>query len=378
VVRLYVIDVDTGAQRMVHSPRWQWVQSVSWTGDEKALAVVGQELDSSFQQIWYIPSGGRKTGSRRIGNDLNDYFGASLTARSSEIVSVQAQTLSNLYIAKGGEAFHPRQITAGSGRYFDLSWLPDGRILYASDGTGSADLWLMNSDGSGQRQVVSGAGRNYAPTASPSSNGIAFHSNRTGNWQVWRADLDGTHTRQISPTTGDANWPQFTADGKSVVFHRTGPNGTFNLWRVSESGGDPRQITTALTMHPAVSRADGKIAAWYSETVDNPKWKIAIFAPGGGDPLRVFSPTRNAKPDTPIRWTGKGDAIAFIDYAGGASNIWLQPVTGEAPHALTAFESGDIYSFDFSRQGALIYSRGLTTADVVLIRDTNAAKARNE
>ncbi len=378
LVRLYVIDATTGVRRPVVSPRWQWIQSVAWTGDKSALAAVGQERESSFQQIWYLPFPNPKGPARHIGNDLDDYIGASLTMHSSELVSVQAQTLSNIYLVKPGKTSSPIQVTRGSGRYFDLSWMPDGRILYASDATGSADLWVMNNDGTGERAITSGGpGRNYAPIASPDAKVIAFHSNRSGNWQVWRTDVDGSHPLQLSATAMDGNWPQFSADGQSVLFHQTGLKGAFNLWRVPATGGDAIQITRALTMHPAVSRTDGKIAAWYSETTENPHWKLAIFTPEGGEPLQTFNPTPDAKPDTPIRWTAKGDAIAFIDYAQGCSNVWMQPVDGSAAYPVTSFTSGDIYSFDWAPDGTLIYSRGLTTQDVVLIRDMNAPRTQN-
>ena len=34
-----------------------------------------------------------------------------------------------------------------------------------------------------------------------------------------------------------------------------------------------------------------------------------------------------------MRWTPKGDAIGFIDYANGVSNICLQPIDGGAAKA---------------------------------------------
>jgi serine/threonine protein kinase/Tol biopolymer transport system component/tetratricopeptide (TPR) repeat protein len=376
VVRLHVLDVATGARHDVSSPRWQWVESIEWTHDNSALAVIGQEHESSFQQVWYVPYPASRGGVRRIGNDLDSYIGASLTANGSEIVSVQSQTLSNVYIAKQNDLSHPLQVTPGNGRYFDLAWIPDGRILYASDATGSADLWVMNQDGTGQRQITFGTGRNYAPVASPDARMVAFHSNRSGNWQVWRTNLDGTDPKQLSSTAGDGNWPRFTADGKAVLFHKTNPNGVFNLWQVPVAGGEAQQLTTALTMHPAVSPATGQIAAWYSDTADTPNWKLAIFAPSGGDPLRVLNPTPNSRPDTPLRWMPKGDAISLLDYAHSASNIYAVPLDGYPPRALTSFDSGEIYSFDWSPQGDLIYSRGLTTADVVLIRDLNASQSK--
>ena len=377
LVRLYVVDSNNGSRHTVASPRWQWIQSVAWMGDQSALAAVGQERDSSFQQVWYLPYGNAKGPARRIGNDLDDYVGASLTTRSSELVSVQEQTLSNIYVLKPADPSHPVQVTLGSGRYFDLSWMTDGHILYASDATGSADLWMMNGEGGGERQITFGTGRNYAPVSSPDGRSIAFHSNRSGNWQVWRADADGGRPEQLSASTGDGNWPQFSNDGKFVLFHKTGVKGAFNLWRVPAAGGTSLQITKALTMHPAVSRVNGRIAAWYSETTEDPHWKLAVFPPEGGPPLQIYNPTRDAKPDTPLRWTPKADAISFLDYANGYSNIWLQPIDGRAPYPITSFTSGDIYSFDWSRNGELVYSRGLTTADVVLIRDMNTPGNRN-
>jgi serine/threonine protein kinase/Tol biopolymer transport system component/tetratricopeptide (TPR) repeat protein len=373
-VRLWVVDVNTGARHPVASPRWQWVQSVQWTSNNSALAVVGQEHESSFQQIWYVPYGGSRQAPRRIGNDLDDYIGASVTARGSEIVSVQSQTLSNIFVARQGELSHPVQLTPGSGRYFDLSWVPDGRILYASDATGSADIWLMDGNGSTQRQITFGTGRSYAPAASPDSKLVAFHSNRTGNWQVWSTNIDGGTPTQLSSSAGDGNWPQFTADGKSVVFHRSSPNGIFNLWRVSAEGGRAHLLTSAFTMHPAVSRTTGKIAAWYSDRTDHPEWKLAIFGPDGAGPQQVLNPTPNARPDTPIVWMPKGDAISILDFNHSVANIWMLPTDGRPPRQITSFDSGDIYSFDWSPKGDLLYSRGLTTSDVVLIRDVTASK----
>jgi eukaryotic-like serine/threonine-protein kinase len=375
LIRLNVFDIADGSRHTVVSPRWQWVQSIAWTRNNSALAVVGQEHESSFQQIWYVPYPASRNEARRIGNDLDEYLGASLDERGSEMVSVQSQTLSNIYVAKENDLLNPVQVTPGTGRYFDLAWMPDGRILYASDATGSADLWVMNADGTGQHQITSGAGRSYAPAASPDSRAIAFHSNRSGNWQVWHSDMDGSQLKQLSKSAGDGNWPQFSADGKTVIFHRSSPNGVFNLWQVPAEGGSARPFSLAMAMHPAVARASGQVAAWYSERTDTPQWKIGIFAPSGGAPVRVLNPTVNARPDTPIRWMQAENAISSLDYAHSASNIWMLPMDGRPPHPLTSFNSGEIYSFDWSSKGQLVYSRGLTTSDVVLIRDLNSSKA---
>jgi Tol biopolymer transport system component len=88
--------------------------------------------------------------------------------------------------------------------------------------------------------------------------------------------------------------------------------------------------------------------------------------------MLTFDSTPSALPDTTLRWTPAGDAITFLDFDNGVANLWIQPLDGRKPRPLTGFTSGDIYSFDWSQSGDLVYSRGMTTADVVLIKDAHA------
>jgi eukaryotic-like serine/threonine-protein kinase len=367
-VHLVTIDTKTGGARPLGSSRWQGVQHMSWLGGTSALGVVGQEIDSSFRQIWYVPYPHGEI--RRIGNNLDDYVGVSATASGMQLISVQNQTLSNIFIQRPGISDEV-QITPGSSRYFDLAWTPDGRLLYASDATGSADLWTMNPDGTGERQLTSGPGRNYSPASSPDGKTIAFHSNRDGNWNIWRVDASGRQPTALTAGVRGGNWPQFVPRGDFVVYHRADRNGLWNIWKVPVAGGLPVQLTRSMTTHPAVSPKGGDLAAWYGEPINNPQWKLAVFAPEGGEPVRVFDPAVTVIPDSLLRWTPSGDGITFLGYRNDAYNIWVQPIDGRAAHPLTSFEWGEIYSFDWSRDGRLAYSRGMTTNDVVLIRETN-------
>jgi serine/threonine protein kinase/Tol biopolymer transport system component/Tfp pilus assembly protein PilF len=367
LIRIVTVDTSTGEMRDVPSPRWQSTQHFAWANGDSGLAVIGQEHDSAFQQIWYIPYPHGE--ARRVTNDLNDYSTISLDRNSTSLVSVQVQTLSNIYLQQGEEqSANPTQVTIGSGRYFDLSWAPDGHILYASDATGSADLWVMSADGSEQRKLTSGQGRSYAPAASSDGKWIAFHSNMSGNWNIWRAKRDGTNPVQLTTNVQDSNWPQFTTDSSAVVFHHTGANGMWNIWKVPVSGGAAVQLTRSLTTHPTLSPKDGNIACWYSTSVEKPNWQLAIFPPEGGEPIRTYRLAPTVVPDSNIRWSPSGSGITFLDVRAGASNIWLQPVDGSPARPLTSFTSGQIYSFDWSRDGRLIYSRGMSVNDVVLIR----------
>jgi eukaryotic-like serine/threonine-protein kinase len=365
---IHVVDVRSGKTSRVSSPRWIWVEHLAWVHGTEGLAIVGRLRGSSFRQLWYI---GYPDGPfRRLGNDIESYSGASAPNSGSAIVSVQLQTLANVYVGTLNDPSHPVQITPGTGRYFDLTWTPDGRILYASDSTGEPNIWSMNADGGEARQLTSGAGLNWGPAASPDGRYIAFHSNRSGNWNIWRADADGGNPFQLTSGTAESRWPHFTSDAQTLLFHRTGPDGMWNIWSVPVLGGMAQRLTSKMTTHPTVSPKDGSIAAWYSETVDAPQWKLAIFKPQGGNPVKLFTPEVAITPDSKIAWSPRGDAITCLgQQQDGTWNLWMQPIDGRKAWQLTSFRSGQIYSFDWSKDAKLVLSQGVTTSDVIVMRD---------
>lgn len=128
----------------------------------------------------------------------------------------------NVWIAPKDDFGRATQTTSGAGKYFDLSTTPDGKILYASDAEGNAQIWEMEADGTGQKQLTSGAGRNYGPAASPDRRYILFHSNRSdsiaGPWNIWRMDRDGGNQKQLTSGDGEKNFAQCSPDGKWVVY----------------------------------------------------------------------------------------------------------------------------------------------------------------
>ncbi|MBV9612112.1 MAG: PD40 domain-containing protein, partial [Acidobacteriaceae bacterium] len=371
LIGVYVINVETGKLHRIPSPRWLWLERLAWAGQKPGLAVVAREQDSSVQQIWYVPyPQGRAV---RLANDIDNYVGASFTSDGSQLASVQVRTLSNIYVLQPGNLNTPIQVTPGSGRYFDLSWTHDGRLLYASDSNGSADIYVMNSDGTAQGQITSG-GLNWAPVSSPDGKYIAFHSNRNGNWNIWRADAAGGNQIPLTKGPHDSNWPRFTADGNSVVYHQADLKGFWSIWKTPLNGGPATPVTRVMTMRPAVSPRDDAIAAWYSETVENPHWKLAVFGHDGGTPVKVFNLGVPIASDSQLCWTPEGDAITFLAQRNGVWNLWKQPVDGRPAWQLTSLSSGQIYSFDWARDGRLAYSHGSDTNDVVLVRDEANAK----
>jgi Tol biopolymer transport system component len=368
-VDIYEKDLLNGAERMIPlSPqKFDEVGRLTVHPDGGGVIMLGKAHGASFVQIWQLFRDGSQ---RSITNDLSDYRELSLRTDGSALVTVQAQTLSKLWMLRQGQS-KPTAITSGTSRYYDLSVAPDDKIIYASDASGMADIFEMAPTGGDSRPLTSAGGRNYAPVVSPDNRYLVFHSNRTGIFQVWRTDRDGGSPKQLTFGATESTWPAFSADGKWVVYQQSNPSTPYTLWRVPIDGGTAQQVTEGVAIRPTIS-PDGKlIAFWYNDTQQNSRWRLKVVQFDGGATFNVFdvAPTVQVQWDTPLHWSFDGRYLVYVNHSGGIDNLWGQPIEGGEPKQLTKFEEGSIFAFGWLKDGSLVTSRGVITSDVVLIKD---------
>jgi eukaryotic-like serine/threonine-protein kinase len=364
------VQIADGAERVITSQKWLGSSSIEWLSNKGALVVIAQHQDSSFSQIWQVsyPDGAVQS----ITNDLYDYRGVSLSQDSKALVSVQSQRLANIWLTKSANDYSAMQITPGVGAYYDLAWTPDNHILYASDASGSSDIWEMELDGTNQKQLTAGAERNYFPSASPDGRYIVFHSNRSGTWQIWRMDRDGSNPKQLTFDKTDSNWAQVSPDSQWVIYQHLDSDNLMKLWKVSINGGATTRLTEKLGLRPAIS-PDGKwVAYWYFVEEPTPSAKIAVIPFAGGQIVKTFdlAPTAIAGWESVLKWTPDGRGLTYVDRRMNTDNIWSQPFGGGLPTQLTDFKDNQFFSFDWLRDGRLVSSRGFRAGDAVLIKDS--------
>ncbi len=110
---------------------------------------------------------------------------------------------------------------------FTPEYSPDGRILAfsraTSDGT-HVYTYNLAADCCLQRLTVGRLYDNLSPTFSPDGRRIAFVSTRSGIAQIYVMDSDGTGQELFAPfdygVTGASHAPQWSSDGLYVAFHR--------------------------------------------------------------------------------------------------------------------------------------------------------------
>lgn len=360
--------VDDGTEAPVTAQRWWQVGQVAWLADGQGLIASATEEAGSLPQLWHLPFKGGA--AKRITNDLNGYVDIGLTADSKTLVSVRSDRLVNVWLANGADLSSARQITSGTERddgMRGLSWTPDGKIVYRSVAGGEPNVWIMATDGTGQKQLSINTSQNFDPAVSPDGRHIIWASRRTGSTNLWRMDIDGGNAKQITSGVGDY-FPEISPDGKWVLYTAYDPVSSYWLvWKTTADGGAPVRMTEKESALPAIS-PDGKLFACNYQDEPGAGYKIAVIPLEGGQPVKMFAIPGSF--GRTIRWTLDGRALTYVETRGGVSNIWLQSLSGGNPRQLTDFRDQRIFGFAWSRDGKqLAISRGVVNADVVLIKD---------
>lgn len=94
---------------------------------------------------------------------------------------------------------------------------------------GELDVYVMDADGSNQRQVTDLGGASFAPYWHPDGDKILFSSNHHDpsgrDFDIYMINLDGTGLTRITHAEGFDGFPVFSPDGRFLVFSSNRNNG---------------------------------------------------------------------------------------------------------------------------------------------------------
>lgn len=87
------------------------------------------------------------------------------------------------------------------------AWSPDGKkVVYQVEVDGQKQLFTINPDGTGKKQLTQGPTMHVDAAWSPDSNFIFYRSPEGGTWGIWRMNADGTNPIKLLDNAAPVDW----------------------------------------------------------------------------------------------------------------------------------------------------------------------------
>ncbi len=353
--RLMRVDLATGAESEISPKKFFIIRNLKWLPSGDSLLLTGKENLDGRLRIWQVST---NTGeAQALTRDATDYVTLSLDKAADKMIATHTSNTFHLYLASAGDFNNAKALTAA----WSFAFAPEGKIVYSPD---NGNLWTINRNGGEQRQLTNDTFTNFHPQASSDGHYIFFASNRSGSIQVWRMDAEGSNQIQITKTEG--GYPRFvTPDGKWVYFesavHQT-------LWRISTDAGEESQVSEAPVSEPAFS-PDGNFVAYFVRVTGNDnRSQIAVMSLERDKNLKTLNLSEEKSVPVKIAWGGDNNGLYYVTTNGRKNSMWFQPLDGRAPRLMADLGNEEIGGLAVSPDGnTFAFTRGKWIHNAVLI-----------
>jgi Tol biopolymer transport system component len=212
---------------------------------------------------------------------------------------------------------------------------PDGRrILFLSDRSGATDLYVIESDGTGEKQIT----HTPEPEALPawaSNDRIVFSLFGNETSRIFAMDADGARQWQIGSVPGRSAVP--SPDGTRVLY-ATGSWTSMSLMVANADGTRPQRLNDGSSIAWNCQWSpDGTRIAFTGRTSDGALQVFVMNADGSARRQLTHLAAADGNAQVPA-WSRDGRQIAFQSNGPGAhlAHIWTADLAGSAAHRLAS------------------------------------------
>jgi Tol biopolymer transport system component len=285
---------------------------------------------------------------------------------------VQWQTEVNVMNADGSGK---QRLTRNTWNFQPPVWSPDGQKLaferrldptkYKGQCGGcDIEIFVMNADGTGQRNLTRNVGGDGGPAWSPDGQTIAFSSARDNSLipTLYVMNADGSGLRRVTQDAADAQAPAWSPDGRKIAFGRVvggvGNNRDGEIFVVNVDGSGLLNLTRNPAMdHSATWSPDGRTIAFVSYRDGLRAVALYLMNADGSGQRKL---TRLSNSDSSFSWSPDGRRIAFVSKRDGNDEVYVINTEGSGLRNLTRNPARDghpVWSPDGQKIG-FISNRG--------------------
>jgi len=171
-------------------------------------------------------------------------------AREYKVLNGDWQEEMWLMNADGTEQRQIKALEGGSPEF-----MQDGRLLFQSKASPS-QISIANIDGSNVIQLTNDDTNNMSPKISPDGSQIAYLSNRDGNQEVYIMNIDGSSQKRLTFNDIQEWDPAWSTDGSKVFFSSQNVHGFYDLYRVNKDGSSINKILNSASQAATVYHLD--------------------------------------------------------------------------------------------------------------------------
>jgi Tol biopolymer transport system component len=264
---IYLMNADGSGLHPLSSSAAGWGLAPAWSPDGKRIAFYYHRNNDAWS-IYIVDADGsneQQLTNARTRDNVPDWSpdGKQIAfCRDGDIWVMRVSSGPNAQVSD------LRPLTSTPKRY-DSSpdWSPDGtQIAFVVNLGGprvespdfdrtTAEIYVMNADGTNLRQLTHDKFADYGPAWSPDGKRIAFESNHDGNDQIYVMDSDGRNIQRLTNNNANDISPVWSPDGTRIAFS-SDRDGNSEIYVMNANGSNQTRLTkTAMdNWHPTWKR----------------------------------------------------------------------------------------------------------------------------
>jgi TolB protein len=225
-------------------------------------------------------------------------------------------------------------------------WSADGRKIAfwsnrtgPNNPTGDQEIFVMNADGSGLRQLTDNEVDDGGPSWSPDGDGLVFHRwLDDSNADLMTVRLDGTHERNVTNTSVVIErYGIWSPDGREIVFQRDDSGLENDIATIRPDGSHLRALTATSTdeENPDWS-PDGKRIVYHTDAaMPFQQFDLHVMRSDGSSPTRLTTTTGYH-----AAWSPDGRKIVFVSNFMDGVELFTMRADGSSPKQRTLYPAG--------------------------------------
>ena len=270
--------------------------------------------DYATKPEWY-----RET-AHRFADDIVHFLTGDNGIARTKIAYVSTKTGNKELYVVDYDGFGVRQVTHNRSINMSPAWSPNCRqLVYTSFKKGDPDIYVVDLASGVERLVAGGPGVQGAPSFSPDGKSILFSNTRGRESELFMVPAAGGTPRRVTREGGINTSPSWSPDGHRIVF-TSDRSGTPQLYVADVDGGISRRLTFGGTWNDLASWSPtGDLVAYSARQSDG--FRVAVVDPSGldGERLVTTGPGSEEHPS----WAPNGRHVAFSSGSGGRSGIYV-------------------------------------------------------